>query len=625
MSLYPDFCWWQGVVENRKDPDKLGRYQVRIFGYHTRDKTQLPTVELPWAVPMQPISSAAMSGVGTSPTGLVEGSTVMGFFADGSDAQIPVIMGSWGCMSMVPEDQNENPIDIDKEKVGFYDPRSNDEANADPQPLGRQLGAYPRRVGEDDEDTGYNKLKEPDSSRLARGGAVAETHASLVAKRDSRIREGIAGEEDDDDREYKGIPMANAPRMTVYDTDDVPEQALAHPKMDKTPDPIYEETFWEEPHPQGSETSQSVYPFNHVRETESGHVFEVDDTPGAERIHTYHRTGTYDEIVADGSRNVKVVGKNYEIIMNDKNLYIKGDFNVTVDGDYKLNVLGNKYEDILGHSFTSVRGNRVTKVQGNSTTEILTDEANITVGNRYDTVQCNQGTGQSVKRVGGKYSKSIAGRSKVFYGLGETVTCMGEYVINTFPTFAMEIIDGALVPALTYGNFVVTTLGDITLGTASPPNFSGTFPTISLQSPYINTKAMLGHIETVGLTPAPPFAPGTPKGKYTQIDIVGLEENVLVGYIKRTAVVGPIIDLAVAGAISYTATAGAATFSAVAGAVTVNAGAAITNTAGAAITNTAGAAFTVNATGAVGVTSGATTTVTSSGNISMTAPIINLN
>ena len=29
------FNWWVGVVENRMDPLKLGRCQVRIFGYHT--------------------------------------------------------------------------------------------------------------------------------------------------------------------------------------------------------------------------------------------------------------------------------------------------------------------------------------------------------------------------------------------------------------------------------------------------------------------------------------------------------------------------------------------------------------------------------------------------------------
>ena len=78
-TRYPTFAWWQGVVEDRNDPEKFGRYKVRILGYHTLDKSVLPTESLPWAIPMQPVTSAAISGVGSSPTGLVEGSAVIGF------------------------------------------------------------------------------------------------------------------------------------------------------------------------------------------------------------------------------------------------------------------------------------------------------------------------------------------------------------------------------------------------------------------------------------------------------------------------------------------------------------------------------------------------------------------
>ena len=52
------------------------------------------------------------------------------------------------------------------------------------------------------------------------------------------------------------------------------------------------------------------YPYNHVHESESGHLIEIDDTPGKERLHRYHRTGTYEEIGALGQRIVKVVNEN---------------------------------------------------------------------------------------------------------------------------------------------------------------------------------------------------------------------------------------------------------------------------------------------------------------------------
>ena len=79
------FNWWIGVVENRQDPEKLGRCKVRVFGYHTDSKELLPTKDLPWAVPIQPITSAATSGKGSSPLGPVEGTWVLGFYLDGED------------------------------------------------------------------------------------------------------------------------------------------------------------------------------------------------------------------------------------------------------------------------------------------------------------------------------------------------------------------------------------------------------------------------------------------------------------------------------------------------------------------------------------------------------------
>lgn len=88
------FIWWIGVVEDRMDPEKSGRVRVRIYGYHTDDKTYLPTNDLPWAVPITPITSASISGVGTTPLGPVEGTWVIGFFLDGADMQQPAIFGT---------------------------------------------------------------------------------------------------------------------------------------------------------------------------------------------------------------------------------------------------------------------------------------------------------------------------------------------------------------------------------------------------------------------------------------------------------------------------------------------------------------------------------------------------
>ena len=91
------FAWFTGVIEDIDDPMEMGRYRVRCYGYHNADKAAqkgIPTEDLPWAMTMLPVTSASMSGVGQSATGLLRGTWVIGFFRDGINAQDPVIMGS---------------------------------------------------------------------------------------------------------------------------------------------------------------------------------------------------------------------------------------------------------------------------------------------------------------------------------------------------------------------------------------------------------------------------------------------------------------------------------------------------------------------------------------------------
>ena len=110
------YVWWHGVVEDRKDPMFLGRCRVRILGWHTADKAELPTADLPWAYPLMPITSASQIGVGEAPVGPVEGTWVMGYYRDGELAQEPVMVGT---LPGVPEN-------LAKKGTGFNDPRLDD-------------------------------------------------------------------------------------------------------------------------------------------------------------------------------------------------------------------------------------------------------------------------------------------------------------------------------------------------------------------------------------------------------------------------------------------------------------------------------------------------------------------
>jgi len=93
-DLGQSFSWWIAEVVNVYDPDQSGRVQIRVFGRHD-DKSNIPDDDLPWALPMQPVTSAAFGKIGTTPLGLVKGSKVAGFWAD-SDHQYPIIIGSFG-------------------------------------------------------------------------------------------------------------------------------------------------------------------------------------------------------------------------------------------------------------------------------------------------------------------------------------------------------------------------------------------------------------------------------------------------------------------------------------------------------------------------------------------------
>lgn len=88
------------------------------------------------------------------------------------------------------------------------------------------------------------------------------------------------------------------------------------------------------------------YPHNNTITTKGGHVLELDDTPKAERIHIYHKSGSYVEIFPDGSIVTKSMKDSTSVTMNDHAIsVVKGDLQIvanegkiqiTSDGDIDL-------------------------------------------------------------------------------------------------------------------------------------------------------------------------------------------------------------------------------------------------------------------------------------------------
>lgn len=129
---------------------------------------------------------------------------------------------------------------------------------------------------------------------------------------------------------------------------------------------------WSEP-----ETKYApVYPHNKVIETTSGHLFEVDDTEGAERISEHHKSGTFREVHPDGTVVNKIKGENFTILAKGNNVYIEGAVNLTINntcnmqinGDWNIEVTGNMDLDVKGTIWQDSQGGNfyLNKDRGNA-------------------------------------------------------------------------------------------------------------------------------------------------------------------------------------------------------------------------------------------------------------------
>jgi hypothetical protein len=88
------------------------------------------------------------------------------------------------------------------------------------------------------------------------------------------------------------------------------------------------------------------YPYNKTITTESGHVLELDDTPKAERIHVYHKSGSYIEIFPDGSIVAKSMKDLSIVSMNDTAISVmKGTLQITAN-EGGIQIVSDKDIDI---------------------------------------------------------------------------------------------------------------------------------------------------------------------------------------------------------------------------------------------------------------------------------------
>ena len=269
-----NFIWFNGVVEDRQDPQKLGRLRVRCVGIHTDNKDDLPTSDLPWSQLIHPITSSGISGLGSSPGFVVEGTWVFGYFRDGYAMQEPMVIGT------LPG----KPVELADVSKGFYDPN----------------GVYPKYKDE------------VDTNRLAVNDSNAP-HLGLELRKLTR---------------KTGVPTADFDIVALEDHVST-EIAASDGDTWSQPDIPY----------------SAVYPYNHVFESESGHISEIDDTLDNERLYTAHRTGTSQEIDKDGNQVNIVKGDHYNIVSGKRQAIIEGNADITIGGRHKIFINKNGQEN----------------------------------------------------------------------------------------------------------------------------------------------------------------------------------------------------------------------------------------------------------------------------------------
>ena len=144
--------------------------------------------------------------------------------------------------------------------------------------------------------------------------------------------------------------------------------------------------------------ANSMYPYAQVDESRSGHVIEIDDTPGGERILIRHRTGAGVEMRPDGSvvvvtRNNSVhitYGDSKVIVEGDADLTYNGNLNIDVQGDMNVKVGGN-YNIDTGNDITTIaKGNVRTTIDGNKGEKVKGNSSATVAGTRTDTTLGSQ-------------------------------------------------------------------------------------------------------------------------------------------------------------------------------------------------------------------------------------------
>ena len=299
------FFWFTGVVEDINDPQEMGRVRVRCYGYHTEDKEKIRVEDLPWAHVVMPATSASMTEIGQSATGLLQGTWVIGFFRDGISAQDPLIIGSIPSMSSAVDYQ-----------YGFTDPD----------------GRYPVESKLNIAETpSAAKSNYKESFSYTKKAELRKTHDGVPTANGSHENNWV----------FPAIDSVIAPQYPAnhvisYEKRDDSDEASHIIEIDCTPNQERISTI----HRTG--TYNEITPVGDKTEVIVGNDFKI--------------------VVKN--QNVNVIGNCNLTVDSNCSTYIKGNWNIQVGGNVIENIGGSIIQNVSGNVSETYGGSQSTQVSG---------------------------------------------------------------------------------------------------------------------------------------------------------------------------------------------------------------------------------------------------------------------
>jgi len=188
------FRWWIGQVapvaawKDQADGAGWGnRCKVRIMGYHPYSELELPNEQLPWAQVLLGVSDGSGAANRARSPKLSQGDTVLGFFLDGDDAQLPCVIGLFGRTDAVsysgayskPFEPFTGFTDAVKQSSAIV-PNESSESNTESQ-------KSPRMVSPEIADKVSGEIKDPGKKEVSAYEAIGKKVTMATAKISSEI------------------------------------------------------------------------------------------------------------------------------------------------------------------------------------------------------------------------------------------------------------------------------------------------------------------------------------------------------------------------------------------------------------------------------------------------------